>query len=791
MTPARILIVEDERIIALTLQRMLEDRGYEVVGTATSAQSAVQKAKSISPDIVLMDIHLSGPSDGIAAARQIEADSALPIVFLTAYSEDETIRRASQCNPYSYLVKPVQSAELHATIQVAMAKHAVDRRLRLALDASSTAVWEWNIASDQVETLGDVASMLGKDHPAPSSVGSLFSGVHPDDKQDFEAFLARSRATESGERFNVCFRYCWEDRTIRWIESHARVYRNFQAASAFTIGTLRDVTTQRESDVRLRLAAALFENLADAVVITDPDRRITAFNPAFAAITGCSPEILDFEIQSFLDVPEMGGSPWRGESRCRLNNGHAIPIWLTVTPVTSGDTLSALLFSFSDISPLRRAQSELEFLAHHDPLTGLPNRLRLSGYVDERIARAEPFSLIYVDLDHFKAVNDFRGHTAGDAVLRAIAARIRSFAGDAELVARLGGDEFIVVCPGDAADLAASLVSAVSKPLAIGGESLIITASVGSSAFPTDGESRDALLLAADTAMYVAKREGPNSYRPYSAAFSQSGHERYQMEQEIHRAFAVAELQLLYQPIVSLADGRITGAEALVRWRHPERGLLNPDRFVPIVEDAGLIEQLGEAVVQMACSDWTAWLGAGSEPPRLSLNVSARQMTRGDFPAFLSAALQNCGLAPNFIEIEITESSLQSAKTSQRFIAGLKNIGVKVAIDDFGTGYSHLAALRDLPVDRLKLDRAFLPGAPAQRNDFKLLSSIVSIARAMNLLITAEGIETTAHLELVRSAGCDEAQGFWFSHPVSFADLISLHRQGPFPFEGGARTPPM
>lgn len=782
MTSARVLVVEDERIIALTLRRMLEDRGYTVVGTATSAQGAVRKAKSASPDVVLMDIHLEGPTDGISAAKQIESDSGLPIVFLTAYSEDETIRRASECNAYSYLVKPVQSAELHATLQLAIAKHALDRRLRLALDASAITVWEWSVETGRVETTGNITKLLGAEHPIPTSLNSFFPKIHPEDQPAFEAFL--SRAGNESTSADLVFRYRRNDETIRWIESYARAYREPFSGRTRTIGTLRDITAQRESEARLRLAAALFENLADAVAITSTENHITAVNPSFARITGAnSIEAQAVAIDSFVAVPSIHTAPWQGESQCRHQNGHRFPIWLTITPVLNGDTLTARVYSFSDISPVRKAQADLDFLAHHDSLTGLPNRLHFHQYLDDLIAREVPFSLLYIDLDHFKLINDSRGHNTGDIVLQALATRIRSAIGDEGFAARLGGDEFVIISPSCSPEFATALVATIAQPIEANGESLITTASLGSSIFPTDGDDREALLLAADTAMYAAKREGPNGYRPYSPALYGSHAERYEIEQAIRRAFAASDLQLLYQPIVSLIDGRITGAEALVRWRHPERGLLSPDRFVPIVEDVGLIDQLGESVLRMACNDWRAWLDAGTGAPRLSINVSARQMSRGAFPALLFSVLEEYRIPPSSIDIEITESSLQTVQRSQRFIRDLKAIGVHVAIDDFGTGYSHLAALRDLPVDRIKLDRAFLPVVPPQPSDITILGAIVAIAGAMDLKLTAEGVETNAHFELVRNLGCDEAQGYLFSHPISFAKLQSLFALRSFEFK--------
>ncbi len=781
MSAARVLVVEDERIIAMALRRMLEDRGYEVVGTAASAKTAVEQAKAAAPDIVLMDIHLEGPEDGIEAARQIESEAGTPIVFLTAYTEDETIRRASECRAYSYLVKPVQAVELHATLQVAMARHAKDhqlrasdRRLRLALDASGLVVWERNAESDELETTGDAEGMLGV---SGGTISRFRENVMEEDREAVEEVFAGAGGEETEAHV---FRYRWNEQTVRWLESFARSYREPRTGRTHRIGTLRDITSQRENEARLRQAAALFENLPDAVAVTTPGLRITTINPAFGRMTGYgAATAVGLSIASLLTIPNLEMTDWQGESACRCADGARISIWLTITPVSSEEGVTALVYTFSDISALRRAQADLDFLAHHDSLTRLPNRLLFLERIEEWTGREEGFTLYYVDLDHFKLINDSRGHSAGDLVLQTVAGRIRELLGEESFAARLGGDEFVLVTPRGNGGLAAKLGAAIAQPIVIGGESMVITGSVGSSRYPEDGRDLETLLQAADTAMYTAKREGPNSSRAYVPALAVPHAERYEIEQGIRRAFALSELQLLYQPTVSLADRRITGAEALVRWQHPERGLLNPDRFVPIAEAAGLIEELGEAVLRMAVRDWAAWQREGVDVPRLSVNVSARQMSRGRFPALLSGILAEHEMAASRVEIEITESSLQTLELGREFIHELKEIGVSVSIDDFGTGYSHLAALRDLPVDRIKLDRAFLPAGRPKASDVELLKAIAGIVRAMNLQMTAEGIETLAQFELVKRIGCDEGQGFWFSHPVPYGSFVELWKRWP------------
>ncbi|HEU0122737.1 MAG TPA: EAL domain-containing protein [Bryobacteraceae bacterium] len=791
MIPARVLVVEDERIIAMTIRQMLEERGYTVTGTAATAKTAVQQARTTSPDIVLMDIRLSGDVDGIEAARQIEADSGTPIVFLTSYTEDETIRRASQCRAYSYLVKPVQAAELHATLQIAISRHGFDKqlcqsehRLRLAMRASALAVWDWDRRTDSVETTGDTGEVLGHASATIRTIDSMLSGVADEDRCEVDAFLGEPEDGPAAR--NLTFRYLGDDRAVRWIQMFAAADPSPERRH-HTVGTLRNVTVSMENERQLQQAAALFENIADAIVIASPALRVTTLNPAFERMTGYTKEdCIGRDVREIFEAGFPASLPttmrWQGETQCPRRDGVPLSISLTVIPVMDESTVSAVVFTFSDITPLRRMEAELDFLTHHDALTGLPNRLLFHQRMDEWTATPHPFFIFYIDLDKFQLVNESKGHTRGDLVLRTTSDRLRGLLQESDFAARLGGDEFVILSQRMAGDddvvrFGRLVREVIAEPVMTDLGGIITTASVGVSRYPSDGQRREALLLAADAAMYDAKREGPNSCRRYTGVLARPRTERYELEQEIRRAFASSQLVLLYQPTVSLRDGGVAGVEALVRWQHPERGVLNPDRFVPVAEDAGLIEQLGEAVLRMACRDWQYWADAGIPAPRLSINISARQLTRGGFSGVLRNILGEFPVPAAGMEIEITESSPQTLENGRPFIREVKEMGIALSIDDFGTGYSSLASLRELPVDRVKLDRSFLPKGTPGAADFALLQAIVGIAHAMGLQITAEGIETERQLELVRRAQCDEAQGFLFGYPMSFAETVRFVKE--------------
>ena len=470
----------------------------------------------------------------------------------------------------------------------------------------------------------------------------------------------------------------------------------------------------------------------------------------------------------------------------------------------SGERLSGDALNFVDAvagvlsTALQRLDSEgkLAYLAQFDVLTGLPNRALLADRFSQMIVQARRrgavLGVLFIDLDEFKVVNDTLGHAGGDALLREAAARLQASVRPGDTVARISGDEFAVVLtdlarPEDAAVVAQKVIDRLAAPALIQGQEVFFTASIGIAGFPGDGDDAEALLRAADAAMYRAKQSGRNAYQFFTAEINQRSRARAQLGSELRRALERDEFFLVYQPKLSLAERRISGAEALLRWRHPERGVVSPIEFIPVLEETGLIVPVGEWVLRRACKDLEAWQAAGRTPVAVAVNLSARQFRLADLDARLNAIVAASGVAPALIELEITESHLvQDPDHAVRVMRSLCDAGMRIAIDDFGTGYSSLSYLTRFPVGSLKIDRSFVRDVIDDASDAAIVRTIIEMAHTLGFRVVAEGIETEAQAQYLRRHGCDEGQGFLFAKPMPAGELAALLAR---PAGGAARAP--
>jgi diguanylate cyclase (GGDEF)-like protein len=435
---------------------------------------------------------------------------------------------------------------------------------------------------------------------------------------------------------------------------------------------------------------------------------------------------------------------------------------------------------------LEAATRQLRHLATHDSLTGLPNRALL----DDRIAQAMTyanreqysFAVMLCDLDRFKLVNDSLGHLAGDQLLQEVARRLAAAVRDVDTVARLGGDEFVVVLSpptsrDDAAAVAQRVLDALHPAVAIADLTIHASPSIGIAFYPEDGATVEALIAHADAAMHAAKHRGRNSVQCYSAGMEAGTHNKVRLESELHTALALNQFELYYQPKVDTKSGRFHSAEALIRWHHPERGLVPPISFIPLAEECGLIGPIGEWVLREACRQGRAWQLAGLPLIRIAVNVSASQFRAGDLVATIGRALADAELNAGLLEVELTESAVMSdPEESIKTLEQLSEMGVLVSVDDFGTGYSSMSYLRRFPIDHLKIDRSFLSEITARSDDASIVGAIVSLAHNLRLKVVAEGVETVAQLDLLKTLGCDEYQGYQFSPPVPASEFEALMR---------------
>lgn len=468
--------------------------------------------------------------------------------------------------------------------------------------------------------------------------------------------------------------------------------------------------------------------------------------------------------------------------------------WIVTTKVPilnqNGEVIG-LVGMGRDETARKQAEDRVLFLAHHDPLTGLPNRALFSDRLGQAILHAkrrqQPATVIFLDLDRFKLVNDGLGHLAGDEVLKIAADRVVSCLRATDTVARLGGDEFVVLLSdpplsgSGIAQIIEKVRARLAEPIVIAAQQFSLTASMGVASFPEDGHEAETLLANADTAMYHAKELGRDNYQVYSAALSASATERLSLAEGLRRALTNNEFVLYYQPQIDLQTGRIFAVEALIRWHHPVLGLVQPGEFIPLAEETGLIVPIGKWVLETACLQNAQWQKDGMLPITVSVNVSARQFADKELVGSVKAALEKSGLSPSYLDLELTESMImQDLHRGIMTMKELEALGIRLSIDDFGTGYSSLSALKSFPIARLKIDQSFIAGlASGEEDDQAIAAAVISLGQKLNLRVIAEGVETERQLEFLQQNGCDEVQGFHFSKPIKAEDLASLLRREP------------
>jgi diguanylate cyclase (GGDEF)-like protein/PAS domain S-box-containing protein len=549
------------------------------------------------------------------------------------------------------------------------------------------------------------------------------------------------------------------------------------------------------SNAELCQAATVFENTKEGVMIADAANRVVAVNRAFIEITGYganeligrTPEVLRSSRQDEAFYRRIGEAikehgHWQGELWDRRKNGEDYPAWLSISVVKDDDgQVTHHVSVFSDITVLKESEARLDQLAHHDPLTGLPNRLLLNARAEHALARArrneKQMAVLFLDLDRFKYINDTLGHPAGDLLLQQVAERLRKCVRDEDTISRLGGDEFTVVLEdlddaGAASTVARKILGALSEKAVLFGREVFVTCSIGISLYPRDGEDIVTLFKNADSALYRAKDQGRDTYQFYTEELTTLAVERLELENDLRHALEMGELLVHYQPQVNLRSGRITGMEALARWQHPRRGLLMPADFIPLAEETGLIVPLGEWVLRTACFQAKAWLDAGLSTAPVAVNLSPRQFRQKDLVERIAGIVQESGLPPDHLELEITEGLVMfNVEASVTLMGRLKDLGVRFSIDDFGTGYSSLSYLKRFPIDKIKIHQSFVQNITTDPEDAAISSAIISLTHSMKRKAIAEGVETDAQREFLLSHHCDEIQGHHFSKPAP-ADVI-------------------
>ena len=557
----------------------------------------------------------------------------------------------------------------------------------------------------------------------------------------------------------------------------------------------------QQSQGKLRLSARAFENSTEGMVITDIQANILQTNRAFAAITGYTEEDVagkninilhsgrhgpNFYQEMWSSLVEFGY--WQGEIWNRRKNGEIFPEWLTLIAVRDGqgETIN-YVGVFADLSEKKQTEARAHYFANYDANTDLPNRFLLGKHLQQELERAKgndwQVALLYLDLDRFKAINDTLGHRIGDKLLKAVAERIGHLVRDIDIIGRLSSDEFTIVLSDvgnqkNAEQIAKKILAAMNQPFEMEGQEVFITPSIGIALYPQDADSQEDLIRNADAAMVHIKAQGGNGYHFYSADMNVMSSQRLTMETQLRRALERNEFVLHYQPQLSLHSGRIIGMEALLRWQHPERGLVSPAEFIPLLEETGMIVAVGDWVLRTACAQNSAWLAAGLPSLRMAVNLSARQFRQRNLIDSVNQALQDAGLAPAHLELEITESILiQDLQTTITTLNQLHELGIQISIDDFGTGYSSLSYLKRLPISKIKIDQSFIRDICTDPDDEAISNAVISLGHNLKMQVIAEGVETLEQQEHLRMQGCDEIQGYYFSRPLPAADFARLVRK--------------
>ena len=560
------------------------------------------------------------------------------------------------------------------------------------------------------------------------------------------------------------------------------------------LGVARDISQQRRAEKDLRMAATVFEHSTSAIIITDPAGYIVQVNEAFSRVSGYAiNEVLD-QLPGMLIVDEQQEAhigyvlkqlnqrgSWEGEVWLKRRDGEHYPAWVGVTAVSDeeGDLASYVCF-FTDISERKASEQRIHRLAYYDALTHLPNRTLFQDRLYNALQQAERHKswvvLMFLDLDRFKPINDSLGHAAGDRMLKDMAQRLLACVDGDDTVARMGGDEFTLLLQpratremalNRAIHVAENILASLVRPFVLENREFFVTASIGIALSPQDGNELSQLMKNADTAMYHAKERGKNNFQFYQTEMNASALERLELESDLRHALEQDEFILYYQPQFSGDGKRLTGAEALLRWRHPRRGLVPPGDFIPVIEELGLVVDVGDWVLREASRQLKAWHQAKVRVPKVSVNISARQFSDGQLGTRIATILEETGLPPACLELELTESILmREVHEAMQILDTLKKLGLSIAVDDFGTGYSSLNYLKQFPIDVLKIDRTFVDGLPEGEQDAQIARAIIAMAHSLNLAVIAEGVETHEQLEFLREHGCDEVQGYLFGRPM-------------------------
>lgn len=795
-----VLVVEDDEAARLTTSITLERAGYNVIEAADCA-SARAKFSERRPDIVLLDVLLPD-GDGFHLCRELLASPGgkdLPIAMVTGLDDIDSIHRAYESGATDFITKPVSWGTLPYRIQFILRASKAFRDVSIS-EGKTRAL---------LAGIPDIILRIDRDgHVIDMQVGAYVN--------DMEEWVIHDPKTGEGHLPAPVYRtlaasirraFAGQGEQLaefEWTQkNHLRTWeaRLILRERDEVVMVVRDITQRKQQEAELRLWAKVFEGSNEAILITDAKLRIVLVNKTYEKIMGFTEE----EVLG-VDTAKIGAQLhshgffrnlvsvliergyWQGELVNRRKNGERFPTWYSISQVLNAEGQPENYIAiFSDISERKKSRERIDFLAHHDSLTELPNRALLNDRLEMAIntakRRKEKVGILFIDLDRFKNINDSLGHAAGDQILRQTAARLSAAVRNDDTVARLGGDEFVVLLPRvrderSLAEVAIKLREELLKPYTLEDMPLHLSPSIGIAVYPDDGDTPSALIKNADAAMYLAKEKGRNNYQFYTPILNARTLDRLKLEYDLRSALDMGQFELHYQPQIDVRTQRVYGAEALVRWRHPERGLVPPNHFIPIAEEIGLIIPLGAWVIAEAARQVKLWHAAGFGELVVSVNISALQFHQAGFLNEVQGILEQAGTAPSSLELELTESMLMSdMEVSIQVLQAFRDFGYRIAIDDFGTGFSCLNYLRRLPVNILKIDQSFVRDMQTDSASLAIVASIIRLAESLGMETIAEGVETVDESELLSLQGCNLMQGYHFSKPLPVAQFETWLQQ--------------
>ncbi|MDD4929858.1 MAG: EAL domain-containing protein [Gallionella sp.] len=798
-----ILAVDDTSTSLKLLAEILKTEGHEV-RAAISGELALNAAMANPPELVLLDIRMPG-MDGYEVCRRLKAEPAtrdVPVIFLSAASETIDKVQGFKAGCVDYVTKPYQREELiarvHTHLELNRLRHYLEERVALRtaelsesfaalnsiLETTLDGFWRVDDRGNLLDVNPAYSQQSGYTRAELLSM-KILAFEPENDRTGLNSHL--QHITENGrDQFETLHRR--KDGTLWHVEVSA-TYRRIDGGQLFVF--FRDITGRKRAEQALQLAASVFTCAREGIMITSADGEIIEVNQAFSHITGYSreevvgryPRLLksdrhakEYYAAMWRDLVEKGH--WYGEIWNRRKSGEVYVQMQTISAVRDAKgNIRQYVALFSDITQLKAHENELEHIAHYDALTGLPNRVLLADRLHQGMTqsqrRGQRLAVAYLDLDRFKSINDNHGHEVGDQLLMIVSARMKMALREGDTLARLGGDEFVAVLP-DLGDADASipwltrLLEAAAEPVFVDGLPLQVSASLGVTFYPQAEEvEADLLLRQSDQAMYQAKLAGKNRYHIFDAEHDSSIRSHHESLDEIRQALKAGEFVLYYQPKVNMRTGQVIGAEALIRWQHPVKGLLPPAVFLPVIEEHPVAIDIGEWVINTALDQADLWQRAGLCIP-ISVNVGARQLQQTDFVERLRQMLAaRPGLDPACLALEVLETSaLQDLMHVSRVIEACQRIGVLFALDDFGTGYSSLTYLKRLPVAQIKIDQSFVRDMLNDPDDLSILEGVISLAGAFRREVIAEGVETLAHGEMLLQLGCELAQGYGIARPM-------------------------